>query len=50
MKDGRNVWNGKSWFCKDATTSDHWNIFAIPDEVMKANVDMKQNPGYAGAN
>ena len=49
MKDGRNVWNGKSWFCKDATTSDHWNIFAIPDEVMKANVDMMQNPGYAGA-
>ena len=48
MKDGRNVWNGKSWFCKDATTSDHWNIFAIPNDVMKANVDMKQNPGYSG--
>ncbi len=49
MKDGRNVWNGKSWFCKDATSSDHWNIFAIPNDVMKSNVDMKQNPGYSGA-
>ena len=49
MKDGRNVWNGKSWFCKDATTSDHWNIFAIPNDVMKSNVDMKQNPGYSSS-
>lgn len=49
MADGRSVWNGKSWFCKDATSETTYTIFSIPDEVMKSNVDMKQNPGYAGA-
>ena len=49
MTDGRNVWNGKSWFCKDATTSTTYNIFNIPKEMMDANIKLKQNPGYAGA-
>lgn len=46
MKDGRNVWNGKSWFCKDATTSKTWDVFAIPSTAMKANSKLVQNPGY----
>ena len=46
MADGRSVWDGKSWFCKDATTSTTYDIFAIPEEAMKANLSLKQNPGY----
>lgn len=46
MTDGRSVWDGKSWFCKDATTSTTYDIFAIPEEAMKANLSLKQNPGY----
>ena len=46
LKDGRSVWDGKSWFCKDATSSTTYDIFSIPDEAMKANIDLKQNPGY----
>jgi len=46
MSDGRNVFNGKSWFCKDATTSTHWNYFAIPKEALDANITLKQNQGY----
>lgn len=49
MTDGRNVFNGKSWFCKDATTETTWNIFPIPKLALDANVKMKQNPGYSGA-
>ena len=46
MTDGRSVWDGKSWFCKDATTSTTYDIFAIPEEAMKANLSLTQNPGY----
>ncbi len=46
MADGRNVWNGKSWFCKDATTSTTYDWFAIPEEAMKSNSKLVQNPGY----
>lgn len=49
MTDGRNVFNGKSWFCKDATTETHWNIFPIPKLALEANIKMQQNPGYSGA-
>lgn len=49
MQDGRNVFNGKSWFCKDATTSTTYNLFPIPKLALDANVKMKQNPGYSGA-
>ena len=50
MTDGRNVFNGKSWFCKDATTSTTYNLFPIPKLALDANVKMKQNPNYSGAN
>lgn len=46
MTDGRNVWNGKSWFCKDATNTTTYNVYNIPDAARKANVRLKQNPGY----
>lgn len=46
MTDGRNVFNGKSWFCKDATTETHWDYFPIPYSAMKANISFKQNEGY----
>jgi len=49
MADGRSVFNGKSWFCKDATTENHWSVFPIPQATMASNVNMKQNPGYSGA-
>ncbi len=49
MKDGRSVWDGKSWFCKDATSTTTYDIYSIPDEAMKANISLKQNPGYSGA-
>jgi starch-binding outer membrane protein, SusD/RagB family len=46
MTDGRNVFNGKSWFCKDATTETHWNYFPIPLSAMEANISLIQNQGY----
>lgn len=46
MTDGRSVWNGKSWFCKDATSSTTYDVFAIPETAMKANIKLVQNPGY----
>lgn len=47
MNDGRNVFNGKSWFCKDATTETHWNYFPIPKSALDANITLIQNTGYA---
>lgn len=47
MADGRNVFNGKSWFCKNATTETHWDYFPIPLSAMNANVSFKQNEGYS---
>lgn len=46
MADGRNVFNGKSWFCKDATTETHWDYFPIPKSAMDANISLVQNEGY----
>jgi starch-binding outer membrane protein, SusD/RagB family len=46
MSDGRNVFNGKSWFCKDATTETHWDYFPIPKAAIDANISLKQNEGY----
>jgi hypothetical protein len=46
---GMNVYNGKSWFCKDAETdaSDiHKNIFPIFQTFIDANPKMVQNPKY----
>jgi len=43
-----NVFNGKSWFCKDATSkSQHWDVFPIPESAMKANISLVQNKGYS---
>ncbi len=42
MSDGRSVWNGKSWFCKEATTETKWKFFPIPEPAMKANIKLKQ--------
>jgi hypothetical protein len=47
MTDGRNVFNGKSWFCKNATAETHWNYFPIPKLAMDANISLQQNQGYA---
>ncbi len=49
MADGRNVFNGKSWFCKDATTETHWNYFPIPKSAIDSNISLKQNAGYESA-
>lgn len=49
MADGRSVWNGKSWFCKDATSDTTYDVYSIPETALQANSKLKQNPGYAGA-
>jgi hypothetical protein len=44
-----NVFNGKSWFCKDAETDPtdiHQNIYPIWQSFVESNVNIKQNPGY----
>lgn len=46
MTDGRSVFNGKSWFCKDATTESHWNYFPIPKDALDTNISLVQNEGY----
>jgi hypothetical protein len=46
LQDGRNVFNGKSWFCKDATNETQWNYFPIPKSAMDANINLVQNSGY----
>lgn len=49
MTDGRNVFNGKSWFCKDATTETHWDYFPIPKSALDSNISLKQNSGYSSS-
>jgi starch-binding outer membrane protein, SusD/RagB family len=46
MTDGRNVFNGKSWFCKDATTETKYNYFPIPKMALDANLNLKQHEAY----
>ena len=49
LTNGQNVWNGKSWFCKDAVNDvndHHYDIFPIPKNVMDGNPKLVQNPGY----
>lgn len=43
-----NVYCGKSWFCKDAETDRHSDIFPIPKVALDGNRKLKQNPGYDG--
>lgn len=47
----QNVYNGKSWFCKDAVTDmndRHMDIFPIPKSALDGNPKLKQNLGYDG--
>ena len=49
MTNGQNVYNGKSWFCKDAVadpTDKHSDIFPIPQSALDGNIKLVQNPGY----
>jgi hypothetical protein len=52
LKDGsRNVYNGKSRFCYDATTVPssedvNKNVFPIFQSFLDANINLAQNPGY----
>lgn len=43
---GGNVYNNKSYFCKDATTDSYWNAFPIPNTAILANIKLKQDPNY----
>lgn len=46
LSGGGNVYNRKSYFCKDGNTEDFRDFFPIPEEAMKANIKLVQNPGY----
>ena len=51
MTNGQNVFNGKSWFCKDRKTDindNHCDIFPIHKTFLEGNLKLKQNPGYGG--
>ena len=51
MTNGCNVWNGKSWFCKDGMSNPadrHLDVFPIPKKALDGNPKLVQNPGYAG--
>lgn len=41
-----NVYNGKSWFCKDAVSDRNGDLFPIPKTALDGNTKLKQNPGY----
>lgn len=41
-----NVFNGKSYFCKDAVNDRKADLFPIPKTAINGNVKLKQNPGY----
>lgn len=43
-----NVYNGKSWFCKDKVDNRDGDLFPIPKTALKGNLKLKQNPGYDG--
>ncbi len=48
----QNVYNGKSWFCKDAVLDPndrHCDLFPIPKSAMDGNPKLKQNPGYGSS-
>lgn len=49
LTNGQNVFNGKSWFCKDRKTDindNHCDIFPIPKSAIDGNINLKQNEGY----
>lgn len=41
-----NVYNGKSWFCKDAVSDRNNDLFPIPKTALDGNKNLKQNPGF----
>ena len=46
---GQNVWNGKSWFCKDRVQDvkdTHYNAGPIYIEYMNGNKNLVQMPGF----
>ena len=46
---GQNVWNGKSWFCKDRVqdvNDNHYNAGPIYIEYMNGNKNLVQTPGF----
>lgn len=49
MENGQNVWNGKSWFCKDRVqdiTDNHYNAGPIYVDYMNGNKNLVQMPGF----
>lgn len=49
LTDGRPVFIGKSWFCKDAVSMEqgkHLLYFPLPKSALDANISLKQNEGY----
>ena len=52
LSDGRNVYNGKTWFCrKNKMENGDWhnNVFPIHTDFVQANVKIKQNYGFSDA-
>ena len=50
LSDGRNVYNGKTWFCrknKMAVGDWHNNVFPIYTEFVQSNIKIKQNYGFS---
>lgn len=46
LTNGKSVFTGKSYFCKEAATDNHAEIYSIPEAIMQTNKNLKQNPGY----
>ena len=47
MTNGQNVWNGKSWFCKERTedvNDTHYNVFPIYIDYARGNKNLVQPP------
>ena len=52
LSDGRNVYNGKTWFCrknKMANGDWHNDVFPIHTDFVQANIKIKQNYGFSDA-
>ncbi len=50
LSDGRNVYNGKTWFCrKNKMEVGDWhnNVFPIHTDFVQSNVKIKQNYGFS---
>ena len=50
LSDGRNVYNGKTWFCrknKMAVGDWHNDVFPIHTDFVQSNVKLVQNYGFS---